>query len=459
MSEQIEVEYPEEVRNCHNCIFFKQGNCTANKEPQKIDKPLETCPIGLYEPIDVKTRMKGVYELITATIDYYMDIPEETKNIITLWIMGSHFHEKFDTYPYLFINAMRGSGKTRLLKIINTFAKDSQLVNSLTESVMFRTIGTLCIDEFEGVGGKDSTHLRELLNSAYKKGTKVMRMKKTKNLKEEGYAVEEFEPYRPIVMANIWGMEEVLGDRCITTLLEKSIDLSKIKLVENFTDSFEADFTKKTLESLIRCSLCSVHTLKNMNKAWNNYIKEQYQDKTTPIYTTTLDTVTTLTTYAPTTEELINEELIIIKDNTELFKKIDETQIDGRNLELFFPLFIIASDVGNGDILEKTLTYAKEMVKMRKMEEVTESKDVLVYSIICLKRELDWYNIKDLTEEFRLICGGGEDNNWINAKWMGRALKRLNLISDRRRIGRGIQVMLDIKKAKAKEEIFRGGKE
>ena len=40
-------------------------------------------------------------------------------------------------------------------------------------------------------------------------------MKKKKTIEGEQQVVEEFEPYRPIIMANIWGMDEVLGERCI----------------------------------------------------------------------------------------------------------------------------------------------------------------------------------------------------------------------------------------------------
>ena len=41
------------------------------------------------------------------------------------------------------------------------------------------------IDEFEGVGGKEKTAIRELLNSSYKRGTKIFRMKKQKTKDKE----------------------------------------------------------------------------------------------------------------------------------------------------------------------------------------------------------------------------------------------------------------------------------
>ena len=142
-------------------------------------------------------------------------------------------HSNFSTFPYLFVNAIRGSGKTRLLKIIASLSHEGQLTASLTEAVMFRTTGTLALDEFEGLNSKDNASLRELLNASYKKGTKIMRMTKKRGPDGESLQVEEFEPYRPLVMANIFGMTEVLGDRCVTILLEKSSALHIIKLVED----------------------------------------------------------------------------------------------------------------------------------------------------------------------------------------------------------------------------------
>jgi hypothetical protein len=63
---------------------------------------------------------------------------------------------------------------------------------------------------------------------------KVSRMKKVKSFVGEKQEVEVFEPFRPVTLCNIWGMEEVLADRCFTLILEKSFDKSKTRLVEDF---------------------------------------------------------------------------------------------------------------------------------------------------------------------------------------------------------------------------------
>jgi len=450
--EEENIEYPSELMRCKNCKYFKGGICHQSRDKSKVE--FETnCINGYFESIDISEKLKEIYDNISSIIDYYMDLDKNIKNIITLWIIGTYFHENFQTFPYLFINAMKGSGKTRLLKIIASLSNKGQLVNSVTDAVMFRTIGALIIDEFEGVGGKDKNSLRELLNSAYKKGTKVFRMKKSKTKDGESQIVEQFEPYRPVVMANIWGMEEVLGDRCINILLEKSTDLSKIKLVENFNDLDIINETKSMLVDCAKCSLCSVVTIKNVYKKWNVYVKERY----------TLTTLTTLTTLNYTklhqkfenidNSQLIDDKICFNKDFIELFRKIDDSKLDGRYLELFFPLFLVSNDISD-EILQETLNYSNKVINDKKIEEITESKDVLLYSYVA-KQDVDkWRGIKEITSDFKFILGDGE-NEWMNSKWMGRALKRLNLIKSKKRIGEGIQVILDVDKAKLKEQIFK----
>lgn len=449
--ETEKLEYPSEIMKCNNCQYFIDGYCHQTEKPYtKIINPGEECINGFFDPIKISERLEEAYNNISNVIGYYMDLSDDIKNIVTLWIMGTYFHEHFSTFPYLFINAMRGSGKTRLLKLIAAFAKEGQLVNSVTEAIIFRTTGALIIDEFEGVGGKDKNSLKELLNSAYKKGTKVFRMKKKKTVDGESQVVEEFQPYRPIVMANIWGMEEVLGDRCINITLEKSTDLSKIKLVENFSDLDIIKETKKLLVDCAKCSLCSVVTSENIYRKWNFYIYTQYTLHTlnTPNYinyTKEVENIDLLTT--------IDNDFCLTKDYLPFFKKMDETKLDGRYLELFFPLFLISNDTAE-EILNNTLKYSEKVVSDKKIEEVTESKDVLVYSFISKQKPNEWRCIRNLTTEFKLFTNDS-DLEWLNYKWMGRALKRLNLVVQKRRVGEGIQVILNVEKAKTKEEIFK----
>lgn len=404
---------------------------------EEIDFSFERANIGCnLTEAESKIKLKQVYQWIRDIIGEYLDIQEEHKTIVALWIIGTYLHEQFETYPYLFFNAMRGSGKTRMLKLITSMAKNGQLLTSLTEAVLFRTVGTLGIDEFESLASKEKQALRELLNASYKKGVKIIRMKRKKTLDGDQQIAEEFEPYRPIVMANIWGIEEVLSDRCISLILEKSDNSYFTKLIEDFSAKPEVLDIIKVLKS-IQCSLCSVVMPQNVIKIWNRYVKIKY----------TLYTLTTQTTQNYTNN------IILTPDEQEFCELIDQTGLNGRHLELYFPLFLIAKNIGE-DIFMETLSIAKKTIGERKIDEIAESKDVLIYKLISTEKSDKFYKIQELTNIFRLMMGEGE-SDWLNSKWVGRALKRLNLISQKRRTSSGIEVMLNVEKANKKLEMFK----
>jgi hypothetical protein len=414
-----------------------------------------------WEERDNSNETRDIFDKIKLIIREYVDMKEEYYTLIALWILGTWNHNKFETFPFLFINAMKGTAKSRTLKLIAALENNGEYVNSLTEAVLFRQNNPLGIDEFEGLGGRDKQALRELLNSAYKKGAKVKRMKKVKSIDGETQEVQTFDLYRPIHMANIWGMEEVLGDRCITIILEKSQNKGVTKLMENFSDFPLIQEVKAKLNeiSVVRCSSdvvsfpqetellesvepkfddfhrkqnSSVVSLKNIYMGWHNYIKLRY----TPNYIIhiTTDNYTKLHPF---------------------FDKIDSADIDGRNLELFFPLFLIARMIGE-DVLEEVINISKSIVEERRTEEITESKDVMMFEFVAQQTSGDYYKIKELTTMFRLYVHDDEqDNPWLNTKWVGRSLKRLQLVAKKRRTAEGIEVLLNVEKAKSKMEMFK----
>src|SRR3990167_4060805 len=361
----------------------------------------------------------------------YIDLDEKYLSLICLWIIGASNHKEFISYPYLFFNAMKGSGKTRLLKLI-TFLCNGSMLNSLREAILFRTNDMLAIDEFEAISRKGSEDLRELLNSAYKKGIKVKRMRKAKTLQGEEQVIEEFEVYRPIVMANISGLENVLEDRCISIILEKSNNIFIINKAEIWEQNPISLKIKEFLSK--RCSLCSVVTMQNMYMGWNDYLTLNYTN-----YTHTHTTQTTQTTQAHIIEYL--------------YKRMYESGIVGRNFELAFPLIFIASKL-NKEIIDKTILTFKELIEEKRQEDITESRDVSLIEFI--SQQIDdnrWIALRIVLDEFKGFLQ--ENDEWMNNKWFGRALKRLSLIKEKRRLNRGIYIILNVQKAQEKIKMFK----
>jgi len=383
------------------------------------------------------------YEKVISVLKRYVDLREEYYPLLTTWIIGTYMHKSFDTYPYLFINAMRGSGKTRVLKLIEALANNGELISSLREAVLFRDCKnkTILIDEFESIMNKENQALRELLNAGYKKGNKVKRMKKVRKGDGEDYEVETFEVYTPICMANIWGVEEVLADRCITLILEKSNNSTVLRLIEDFDTIPEIKWIKKVfLNNLVQ--LCSYFGVQSVKTKWNCFIINKYTQ-------TTLTTLTTQTT-------LENDSISLTQSDLDMFNKIDLTGINGRNLELMLPLLLTARIIGDS-VFDNLLEVASTLTKERKKEEMTESRDVMVFDFVSQQQFVnDFTSIKDLTYKFRQFIGNEEgEDKWVNDKWFGRALKRLSLIVDKRRLRYGIEVRLDISKAIEKMGMFR----
>lgn len=382
------------------------------------------------------------YQDIQKIIKFYMDIPQNHRRLISLWIVGTYMHRELPSYPFLFLNAMKGSGKSRLLRIIETLAWRGKILINPTEAGIFRSAGhnTIILDEAENISSKEKSTLRQLLNSAYKKGSTVERLRKVVKPDGEDYEKEVFTMFTPIALANINGMDEVLGDRCISLILEKSSDPSKIKLLEDFLndEKFKEIRLKlsKIQESL--CRMCMYGWSKNIYKRWNNYISIKYN--------TTYTTLTTLTTL--TTPEI---------NDDEIFRKIDALGIDGRNLELFFPLFSVALAL-NPQIFDEMLELATEMVAAKRDEDYIDSPDVAVFEFISMKEHLTWYNMTDLTIQFReFFVSDGSSRDWLNNVWLGKCLKRLGLALQKKRKARGVEVLLDISKAKEKIKMFGGG--
>ena len=405
--------------------IYKQGDEKVEawfKERFKLNEDIE-------KEQDTRDKIKVAFYNIQDLLRKYLDIEEGYYTLIPLWIIGTYIHKEFPSYPFLYFNATRGSGKTRVMKLISFLSYEGAMLNSLTEAVLFRTKGMLAIDEFEGISRKGTENLRELLNSAYKKGIKVKRMRKVRTPEGENQVVEEFDVYRPICMANICGIEEVLSDRCITLVLEKSSKSRVVSLVELF-EYEELGLTAKKILYEQRCSLCSVVTMYNVYKEWNNYI-----------YSITNNYISTGA-----------------QNNTILhyFNKIKEMGLDGRSLELAFPLLIIASLIDT-KIFNLTLSIIEEIMKEKKDNFSLESKDVSFVDFVSQYTKLEEFvPIMVLALDFRAFLQEDEgEEKWLNTKWVGRALKRLGLIKVKRRLSRGIEVILNIPKAQEKIKMFK----
>lgn len=397
---------------------------------------------------DIAQMRLTAYQILYDQLGVYLDMPDDYRKIVALWIVGTYSHDKLPSYPYLYFNAQKGSGKSRILEFIaNTaYLAGGKKQTGITESVLFRSRegATLVLDEMESVSSRDKGTLREYLNASYKKGATVERSKKVRTKEGEDYAVQTFKTYRPIVIANIYGMEDVLGDRCITLVLEKSNSPKHTKLIEDFSTNPYLQHAVQLLWRAKGDDGVDVDVPQNIVRDWNTYILGKY----TPIDTSSS---TPLTSYIVTSSPHQNERLLT-------FNLIDSLNISGRNLELILPLLVVARSMSK-PLFEEILTIVKGIVHEKKEEEYAEDRDV---SLIEFVSELDalrfeYIPVSQLTAKFKQFIGNSDDSEdrWLNSKWMGQALKRLKLIGDKKATKHAKMVILAVDKAKEKIKLFK----
>lgn len=398
--------------------------------------------------------LPDVYQRILLILDTFIDTPKENKELLAVWIIGTYFHKQFSSFPRLFVNAMKGSGKSRLLQLLKALCWNASVQANMSEAVLFRNASkqTLLFDESESITNKEKSAMRELLNAGYKKGVDVKRMRKSITKDGEQQIVETFDLYGPVALANISGMEDVLGDRCISIILEKSKDPSKILLLEDFDKNIIIRDIKYAL-TLIQCSWCSVDDARNMNKGAIDIGKYNLYTLNTLSYTSTLTTLTTLYHLKPL---LLEEEqdFRLTEKEIDFYQKLHEIKIDGRNLEIFFPLLNLASMISE-DVFEQIKEIAKNYVEERSKQDQLENTDWSFTDFIARQQsDLRYIPVSEIIFKFKEFYAA-DDVEWLNSRWIGQALRRLRLSVNKRRMGKGVEYILNVAKAQDKLKLFK----
>jgi len=394
------------------------------------------------EKVEESLSVEELYYLIYDVISTYMDMRHEDKVITSLWIMACSVKDSFLSFPYLFINASKGSGKTRLLKLMNCLIPNSKLTSNLTESALFRLpaqqqLNALLIDEAERMSSREKANLRELLNVAYKKGGKVLR---TEKIDKEHYEVKEYEVYMGVALANIFGLESVLEDRCITIILDKSNN----PLVTKIPEYFEFD---ERIERIKKAFLVYEVYVGSIISNIQEYVYKLFLHDT--LHTLpSLYTLHTQFTYLP--EPILHTQptQILPFDIDKFYETLKKSEITGRDLELWFPLFTIAAFISE-DFLESVIEIALKKIKEKRQQEVIEDRDTIfmsfLYCYLKANNIEDMISIRKLRSKFFEYEG---EKSWLSSEWIGRFLRRTNVVTEKRRLARGIEVKINLEKVK-----------
>ncbi|MBU1449192.1 hypothetical protein KKF45_05100, partial [Patescibacteria group bacterium] len=369
--------------------FMKRGLCVmgAVAVPQRRWS-LDSIHHFLTDEIKKEPTFWGTFGMIKQRYQHYMDLGEESAySLASLWVIGSYFFPLFDAYPYTFFGGDRETGKTKMLSLTQQMAFNAISSGNISTSSVFRLIEgsrtTLLIDEAEKLSSPErGQEFRNILNASYKPGNPVFRSEKT--IKEQ-FIVASFDAYSPKMLANISGLEEVVESRVIPFTLLRTLN-------RDIADR-EIDVNEESWQD-IRDRLYLLAMLK-----WKE-VKYAYY-KTEPV-----------------------------------------EGISARNWEIWRPIIALAKVVDNTGALETEMVkLGLEKSQEKLLEAVVEAGDsVLVRVLLNVVTSEDYYSVKEIKS--RMVDSYGETYNWLNNKWIGRAMKRKGF-KDKRRMGTGIEYLLN----------------
>lgn len=194
---------------------------------------------------------KKISPIFTRTREFisrYVIAPtSEDYDVLTVWAMGTWAFSPActnpATYPYLYLSAEKGSGKTLLgVDVMGAITRSHQPTVGITGPGVFRMIGevddetgevfsvapTLALDEIDATysGAKDES-LRQMLNAGYKRGSTVPRA--------FGKVTVQFPVYCPKILMGIDNghLPDTVLDRSIRIDLRRATE-DQMRAVEPF---------------------------------------------------------------------------------------------------------------------------------------------------------------------------------------------------------------------------------
>lgn len=180
----------------------------------------------------------------------YMIMDETDRKLCFLWVLGTNHHQLSTHYPYIFINAPKSSGKSKLTKIMTWSAYNGYLSTNISSAGIYNLIteesATIGFDESELLSDRErSGDINNILLSGFETGNTVIRVPKT----EDGVnKLKEYRTYSPKILSNIMGLsDDALESRCIPINLSRSNNKKKSNIYPRKDDIV---FTNIRLNSL-----------------------------------------------------------------------------------------------------------------------------------------------------------------------------------------------------------------
>ena len=343
-----------------------------------------------------KTDAAKVFSRIENLYDSYVDFrAQDNREVLSIWTIGTYLHRLFDSYPYIFLTGVTGSGKTKTLNVASRLCFNAMHVSNITQATIFRMVEssscTLLIDEAEALkSSKASQDIVTLLHSGYKKGVRVPRCN------PNTYEPEYYELYSPKIIANIRGLGPVLEGRCIKFRMLRTGDVAKLN--KNINDR---DESWDEIRHMLYCF--ALDHFQQLNRIYLNGIHE---------------------------------------DST--------TSITGREAELWHPLLAIAKfldDSGCKGLYERTKKTANEMSEEAKSQCLDDWTTALIFSvadIVLVNRKTKRISTSNIISKMEGYLD--EDALLPKPRWIGERIRNLDFVVNSKKVARGIEYDLSVDK-------------
>ena len=194
-------------------------------------------------------------ELLTAVeafIGRYVALPSEAASVTAaLYVLHTWAIDACDATPYLIIRSVEpGSGKTRLLEVLELLVRKPWKTSSTTEAAMFRKIEqdhpTLLLDEVDAMFsyGRRQEGMRSILNAGNRRGATVTRC-------DGKGSFREHKTFGAKVLAGLDNgeMPDTVADRSIVIAMRKRTGEQPIARFRPRVAEGEAHPLKLTLEA------------------------------------------------------------------------------------------------------------------------------------------------------------------------------------------------------------------
>jgi hypothetical protein len=207
----------------------------------------------------VSTEGQDALALVEEFISKYTVFPSpHCLTAVTLWAAHTHAIDAFYTTPRLVLDSPEpGSGKTRVLELLNLVCHNPKLMISSSTAAIFRRLAkgtmTVLFDEVDAIFNVKSAanyeDLRALLNSGYKRGATIDRCVGDAAKMD----VQEFKVFSPVALAGLAGnMPGTIITRSVVIHMRRRAPGEKVAPFRERDAEPEADKIRTALESWAR---------------------------------------------------------------------------------------------------------------------------------------------------------------------------------------------------------------